>query len=409
MRLIVLCALVLLTTAQRGNNGNNRNRVLPTETPPPTTEPPTPTPEAIGEHFRPYFFHDNARICKRVPEWAVTNKNNAKMDYYTESDTTPNMIMLVEAWCGTCQSNAHIAGILADRWEKRYDLDLKIFVINKDNERARKKFNMMSRRVRPVKKWVSVYQDNTISNVWDTVSNVSKRNDVYLVDRWGRVIRFLRDGILNRARMYNADGGINWRDVVLHDFQMAKEGKTVCDELQFEQKVCQLSEEWSLNGRSFANLRAGTSLTLLIFIRADLAEFTTNGLLQHTINLAKEWSAPNYVIIVDSHITSTSSIHMVQYLVSLADTRVTVLLDEKNKVASSYYAAPGDLVATDDLGRVLGIYNRVDLTNEYTVEELKRLHLEWNPDCQAFLDWSTIQYNTGPTDHWTTASPPYKR
>ena len=36
---------------------------------------------------------------------------------------------------------------------------------------ARKKFKMMSRRVQPVKKWVSVYQDNTISNVWETVSN----------------------------------------------------------------------------------------------------------------------------------------------------------------------------------------------------------------------------------------------
>ena len=40
-----------------------------------------------------------------------------------------------KAWCGTCQSNAHIAGILAERWEKRYELDLKVFVINKDNER----------------------------------------------------------------------------------------------------------------------------------------------------------------------------------------------------------------------------------------------------------------------------------
>lgn len=401
MRLVLICTLVLLATAQRNN------KKLNTVTPP-TTEALTPTPAAYGEHFRPFFFHANARICQRVPQWAVTNRNNAKMDYYTESDTTPSMIMLVEAWCGTCQSNAHIAGILAERWEKRYELDLKVFVINKDNERARKKFKMMSRRVQPVKKWVSVYQDNTISNVWETVSNVSRRNDVYLVDRWGRVIRFLKDGILNRARTFNAQMGINWRDVVLNDFKLAKEGKTVCDELQSEVKVCRLSEEWSLNGRSFANLRAGTSLTLLVFIRADLPEFTTNGLLQDLINLAKEWNAPNYVIIVDSHISSTSSIHMVQYLVSLADTRVTVLLDEKNKVASSYYAAPGDLIATDDLGRVLGIYNRVDLKNEYTVEQLKKLHLEGNRDCQAFLD-STIQYNTGPTQHWTTASPPYKR
>ena len=45
---------------------------------------------------RPFFFHANARICQRVPQWAVTNRNNAKMDYYTESDTTPSMIMLVE-------------------------------------------------------------------------------------------------------------------------------------------------------------------------------------------------------------------------------------------------------------------------------------------------------------------------
>ena len=45
--------------------------------------------------------------------------------------------------------------------------------------------------------------------------------------------------------------------------------------------------------------------------QADLPEFTTNGLLQDLINLAKEWNAPNYVIIVDSHISSTSSIHMV--------------------------------------------------------------------------------------------------
>ena len=46
--------------------------------------------------------------------------------------------------------------------------------------------------------------------------------------------RFLRDGILNRGRATSDTTSINWRDVILHDFQLEQQGSTVCKNLQQE-------------------------------------------------------------------------------------------------------------------------------------------------------------------------------
>jgi len=287
---------------------------------------------------------------------------------------------------------------------------MNIIVFNRDKVSSRKKFNMMNRAMERrynVTKYVTLLQDNSVSGVWDTLGDYtvenggqfmnetvefrSKKNDMYLVDQWGRMIRFLRDGILIRSRVKGSDANMHWRDVVHQVLLMTKERRTVCDELQYEHLLCRVADEWELNGRHFRNLRAGTSLTIVIFIRADMQEFTTQGILRDVINLSKKWSSPSYVVIVDSSPASKASFSTVNLYKQTKNAGITLLLDEKNKVTSQYYAAPGDVFAHDYLGRIIGFWNRVDLKDEGIVDTLKDLHINWNPVCEQFLytqQWS---------------------
>jgi len=214
----------------------------------------------------------------------------------------------------------------------------------------------------------------------------------------------MRNGILNRVRITGRDTQINWRDIVHTDFLLAQDGITVCDELQAEELLCRLSEDWSLNGRSFRTLRVGTSLTILIFIRADMEEYTTRGLLADAITLSQEWSSPSYVVIVDSVAQSKQSFVTVDFFKQSMNADITLLLDENNSVASKYYAAPGDVVATDELGRIIGIFNRADLSDDDTIAALQSLHVNWNPDCEAYVVHSDNTPGTASTG--STHTPP---
>ena len=376
-------------------------------------------------------------MCGRLPELKVVNpKSHNKWEVYSNMADKPSIVYLAEAECGTCQSNAGIAGQLAKRWEmfgnhkRREHLSvlLNIFVFNRDRQSSRKKFGMMRRAMTNrynVSDYVSLNQDNSDSDVWDTLGDFmtedggkfynetvpfkSKKNDMYLVDQWGRVMRFLRDAILVRTRVSGAESNVHWRDVIHNVMIKTKERKTVCDELQYEHLFCRVADEWELNGRHFRNLRAGTSLTIVIFIRADMEEFTTNGILRDVIDLSKRWSSPSYVVIVDSAPMSKTSFSTVNLYKQTQNADITLLLDEGNKVTSQYYAAPGDVVAHDYLGRIIGFYNRVNLQDETIVDQLKALHLNWNPTCESFLYTQQASQPTGTTptpqslffDTWT--------
>lgn len=387
----------------------------PTQTPATSSSFTTPMPELHGDYFRPYFFHDHPNLCGRVPALTVVNdKSRNPWDFYTNMNGKPGMIYLSEAQCGTCQSNAGIAGKLAQRWQnfqkhpRRQDqaVDMNIFVFNRNHPKSKAKFGMMKRAMGKrygVKSYVSLHQDNDASHVWEDLGNFmmekqgehynetvkfnSRKNDMYLIDEYGRVIRFLRDAILIRSRKQTEELNIHWRDVVHQVMVAAKDRKTVCDELQHEWLFCRIIDDWELNGRSFRQIRGGASLTIIVFIRADMKEFSTMGLLHDMIELSKEWSSPNYVVVVDSDPLSKTYFATVNLYTQQQKGKITLLLDEDNKVASQFFAAPGDLFATDILGRVIGFYNRVNLKNEDLVDQLKQLHLDsWNPLCDDFLE-----------------------
>jgi len=173
-----------------------------------TSSPFTPTPEPMGNHNRPFFFKDHPNQCGRMPELSVTGQHNARWDYYTEMGGELNIIYLAEARCGTCQSNAFVAGSLAERWDGFQDVprradqgvDIKVVAINRNHPRDSAKYRMMYRKLRPVSKWVTLLQDNAASHAWDTLADYtwenqgeynnetikfkSQKNDFFLVDRW---------------------------------------------------------------------------------------------------------------------------------------------------------------------------------------------------------------------------------
>ena len=243
-----------------------------------------------------------------------------------------------------------------------------VFVFNRDLPAAANKFKMMKSRLAKrynVGSWVSLHQDNEISGVWNALADywiedtgpfynltskfVSKRNDMYLVDQWGRMIRFLRDSILYRARKTSAENNLLWRNVI-HDVMLAtKERRTVCDELQYERIYCRISEEWQLDGVRFRDLRQRSVLTILVFIRADMTEFTVDGLLRDLTNLSKRWTSPRYLAVADSVPQSKARFAAVRSYLLTRNSAVRLLQDENNKVASKYMAAPGDLFAIDSL------------------------------------------------------------
>lgn len=392
----------------------------PTPAPATSSSFTTEMPELHGDYFRPYFFNDHPNLCGRMPALTMVNdKNRNPWSFYSNLDGKPGLLYLAEAQCGTCQSNAGIAGKLAERWHnfkdhpRRVDqgVDINIFVFNRNHPKSKEKFGMMKRAMGKrygVKSYVSLHQDNDLSHVWEDLGNFweekvgphnnetrkfqSRKNDMYLFDEYGRVIRFLRDAILIRSRKQTEDLNIHWRDVVHHAMLEAADRKTVCDELQYEWIFCRLSEDWELNGRPFRQIRGGASLTIIVFIRADMDEFSTKGLLRDVIDLSQEWNSPNYVVIVDSDPKSKTFFATVNLFTQQQKGKITLLLDEDNKVASQYFAAPGDLFATDILGRVIGFFNRVDLKNVEIVDQLKELHLTgWNPLC----DWALKEDYTG--------------
>lgn len=400
---------------------------------PTTTSFVTPTPSMIGEYFRPYFWQDHPNLCGRLPELKITNeKTHRSWEYYSNTEGKPNLIYLAEAQCGTCQSNAAIAGQLAKRWEeyknnpRRQDesVDMKVFAINRNFGPSKKKFNMMKNRLAKrfsVGPWVSLHQDNDMSNFWDTLGDYkientgeffnetrqfrSKRNDMYLVDQWGRIIRFLRDAILIRSRKQDADTNLLWRNVIQEVMVATKERKSVCDELQHEWLYCRIPEEWELNGVSFRNLRQGRALTVLVFIRADMDEFTVNGLLRDLIDLSERWNSPSYVVVADSVPQSKTRFATVDLYMQTRNSDVRLLQDEDNKITTKYFAAPGDLFAVDSLGRIIGFINRVDLQDPTVEEKLKNWHLNWNPECEMFME--SIYTGTGTTATQPTYTQPH--
>ena len=353
-------------------------------------------------------------------------------EYYSHINDEPHLIYLAEAQCGTCQSNAAIAGQLSKRWEEyktkrgRQDegVDMGVFVFNRNFPASKKKFKMFKRQLAgrfSVAPWVSLHQDNDLSDVWGALANYmventgehfnetrkfrSRRNDMYLVDQWGRMIRFLRDAILIRSRKNSADTSLLWRNVI-HDVMIAAaQRKTVCDEIQHEWLYCRVPEEWELNGISFRNLRQGRALTILVFIRADMSEFTVDGLLRDLLELAERWKSPSYVVVADSVPQSKTRFATVDLYMQTRNSDVTLLLDEDNRVTSQYFAAPGDLFAIDSLGRVIGFMNRVNLLDEAVEEKLKDLHLNWNPECEQFIEGDYTGTGTTGTGPTYTASP----
>jgi len=399
-----------------------------------TTPYVTPTPHIIGEHYRPYFWQDHPNICGRIPELRVVGgKKKSEWEFYEYIDNKPSIIYLAEAQCGTCQSNAALAGHLAKRWEEfKYKrgrgeqaVDIKVVAVNRNLPASRKKFGMMDRQLRKrwnVRPWVSLHQDNDESQVWEDlgdymVENVgpfynetrpfkSRRNDMYLVDQWGRMVRFLRDAVLDRSRKSGATTNLHWRDVVHNVMLKTKDGKTVCDELQHEWLYCRVPEEWELNGVSFRNLRQGHSLTILVFIRADMEEFTIKGLLKDLVDLSERWGSPSYVAVADSIPASKSRFATVDLYLQTRNSGVRLLQDEDNAVASKYFAAPGDLFAIDSLGRIIGFINRVNLQDEGVEAKLKDWHLNWNPECDRFMTES-FYTGTGTTGTPPTATQPH--
>ncbi|XP_063686852.1 uncharacterized protein LOC134820409 [Bolinopsis microptera] len=400
---------------------------------PTTTSFVTPTPSMIGEYYRPYFWQDHPNLCGRLPELKITNEKTLRSwEYYSNIEGKPHLIYLAEAQCGTCQSNAAIAGQLSKRWEeysnnpRRQDeaVDMGVFAINRNFEPSKKKFNMMKNRLAKrfsVGPWVSLHQDNDLSNFWDTLGDYqientgeffnetrqfrSKRNDMYLVDQWGRMIRFLRDAILIRSRKQDADTNLLWRNVIQEVMVATKERKSVCDELQHEWLYCRIPEEWELNGVSFRNLRQGRALTVLVFIRADMDEFTVNGLLRDLIDLSERWNSPSYVVVADSVPQSKTRFATVDLYMQTRNSDVRLLQDEDNKVTTKYFAAPGDLFAVDSLGRIIGFINRVNLQDPTVEEKLKNWHLNWNPECEMFME--SIYTGTGTTGTQPTYTQPH--
>lgn len=401
--------------------------------PPTTTSFVTPTPHLIGEYHRPYFWQDHPNLCGRLPEIKVTNpKTYRSWEYYSNINDEPHIIYLAEAQCGTCQSNAAIAGQLSKRWEEykfkrgRKDeaVDMGVFVFNRNYPASAAKFKMFKNRLAgrfSVGPWVSLHQDNDISAVWDSLADYyventgehfnetrkfkSKRNDMYLVDQWGRMIRFLRDAILIRSRKNSAETNLLWRNVI-HDVMVAtKERKTVCDELQHEWLYCRIPEEWELNGVSFRNLRQGRALTVLVFIRADMTEFTVDGLLRDLVDLSERWKSPSYVVVADSVPASKTRFATVDLYMQTRNSDVRLLQDEDNRVTSKYFAAPGDLFAIDSLGRIIGFINRVNLLDPAVEEKLKNWHLMWNPECEQFIE--SDYTGTGTTGTGPTVTPPH--
>ena len=307
-----------------------------------------------------------------------------------------------------------------------------VFVFNRNFPASARKFKMMKNRLArrfSVGPWVSLHQDNDVSNVWDDLGDYelhnvgehfnetrkfrSRRNDMYLVDQWGRMVRFLRDAILIRSRKNSADTNLLWRNVI-HDVMLAtKERKTVCDEIQHEWLYCRIPEEWELNGVSFRNLRQGRALTVLVFIRADMSEFTVDGVLRDLIDLSERWSSPSYVVVADSTPQSKTRFATVDLYMQTRNSDVRLLQDEGNAVTSKYFAAPGDLFAIDSLGRIIGFINRVNLLDPAVEEKLKDWHLNWNPECEMFIEsdyTGTGTTGTGPTvtkPYFYTTSPLY--
>ena len=284
-------------------------------------------------------------------------------------------------------------------------MDMDVFVFNRDSPASAKKFNMMRNRLNNrfhVGQWVSLHQDNGQSGVWNSLADYwvdntgphknetskfrSQRNDMYLVDQWGRMVRFLRDAILNRSRKDSADTNILWRDVV-HDVMVsAKNRMTVCDELQRERLYCRVPGEWQLDGVSFESLRRGKFLTILVFIRADMAEFTNRGVLRDFIDLSRRWKAPRYVVVVDSVPQSKEQFSAIRMYGQNRNRDVQILQDNDNMVTSKFLAAPGDLFAVDSVGRIVGLIDRVNLRDRSVEEQLRNWYLSWNPECEAFLN-----------------------
>nr|AFK75415.1 putative secretory peptide-5 [Pleurobrachia bachei] len=449
-----------------------------------TTEYITPTPPIYGDHHRPYFFRYHPNLCGRVPELKQLNSNGVEVwNYETETNERPNILYLAEAHCGTCQSVAGIAGMLARRWENfQYDsrranmfADVDVVVINRDIPKSKAKFRMMKNRINKyykVSDHVTPIQDTRESGIWDTLGSFideyggkfgnesvevrSRKNDMYLVDRWGRVIRFMRDGVLGRTRKNSAATSLHWRDVIHHDFVLENLGQTVCDEIQIEQLQCYSVDEWSLNGVAFRNLRTGSSLTILLFIRADLPQYTTEGTLRDLLTLSLTWNAPNYVVIVDSNQRSKTSFATVDlYMQTIgSSSNVRLLLDEGNKVASAYLAAPGDVVTTNDDGKGIALRARehegrdvpkpllphrshdparpnpptpgrlhitsphsllelttnsssprVDLRDDSVIADLERLHVAGNPDCDISTNQPWMTTNGRDDRDYTTLTP----
>ena len=261
--------------------------------------------------------------------------------------------------------------------------------------------NRLDRRFH-VGQWVSLHQDNDKSGVWNSLSDYwvdntgpyknetsrfrSKKNDMYLVDQWGRMVRFLRDAILNRARKDSAETHLLWRDVVHEVMFAARDRRTVCDELQREQLYCNIPGEWELDGVSFQSLRRGKFLSILVFVRADIAEFNEEGFLRDLIDLSLRWKAPRYVVVVDSVPQSRQRFGATKMYSQNRNSDVRILQDTDNMVTSKYLAAPGDLFAVDSAGRVVGLIDRANLRDPNVEKQLRGWYLNWNPDCETFLN-----------------------
>ena len=136
-----------------------------------------------------------------------------------------------------------------------------------------------------------------------------------------------------------------------------------------------------------------------------MSEFTVDGLLRDLLELAERWKSPSYVVVADSVPQSKTRFATVDLYMQTRNSDVTLLLDEDNRVTSQYFAAPGDLFAIDSLGRVIGFMNRVNLLDEAVEEKLKDLHLNWNPECEQFIEGDYTGTGTTGTGPTYTASP----